>query len=145
MNNESSPAASSAAVSAAPVRVRKPERRQMSWVPQCLDDLIPSDHPVRTVARVVAQLDLSQFSQSIKAREGVAGREGTDPELLVALWLYACIRGIGSARELARRCAESTPFLWLCGGVTVNYHLVSDFRTGCGEALDDLLTQMLAP
>ena len=137
------PVSSQIANSVSPIRVRKPERRQMSLVPQCLDDLIPPDHPVRTVAAVVAELDLSQFSQSIQAREGVAGRDGTDPELLVSLWLYACIRGIGSARELARRCQESTPFLWLCGGVTVNYHLLSDFRTGCGEALEELLSQMI--
>jgi transposase len=133
-----------AAKSASPVRVRKPERRQLRWVPQCLDDLIPPDHPVRIIAAVVAELDLSQFSQPIKAREGVAGRDGTDPELLVALWLYACVRGLGSARELARRCAESLPFLWLCGGVTVNYHLLADFRTACGAALEELLGQLLA-
>jgi len=81
---------------------------------------------------------------SIKARAGEAGRDATDPQLLVALWLYACIRGIGSARELARRCKESAPFQWLCGGVSVNYHLLADFRTGYGTALDDLFTQVIA-
>src|ERR1700733_3509247 len=86
------------------VRLRKPERRQMGWEPQCLDDLVPARHSVRTVAEVVAKLNLGVFREPIQAREGVAGRDATDPELLVALWLYACIRGIGSARELARRC-----------------------------------------
>jgi transposase len=61
------------------------------------------------VLSVVEKLDLSRFHLSIKAREGEAGRDATDPQLLVALWLYACIRGIGSARELARRCRESAP------------------------------------
>jgi len=56
------------------------------------------------------------FFRTIKAREGVAGRDATDPRLLVGLWLYACIRGIGSARELARRSEESAAFRWLCGG-----------------------------
>ena len=82
--------------------------------------------------------------RAIKAREGVAGRDATDPELLVALWLYACIRGIGSARELARRCQESAPFRWLCGGVGVNHRMLSDFRTDQGEALDKLFTQVIA-
>jgi transposase len=63
---------------------------------------------------------------------------------LVGLWLYGCTRGIGSARELARRCEESTPFLWLCGGVTVNHRLLSDFRTDHGAALDGLFTQVIA-
>src|ERR1700683_4614381 len=127
-----------------PVRLRKPERRQSSLGVQCVKDLVPADHPVRRVAEVVATLDLSQFRAPIRAREGVVGRDATDPELLVALWLYACIRGIGSARELARRCAESLPFIWLCGGVGVNHRLLSDFRTDRGAALDDLFTQVLA-
>lgn len=126
------------------LRLRKPERRQMELVPQCTDDLVPQDHAVRTVAAVVAKLDLSLFQGTIQAREGVAGRDATDPELLVALWLYACIRGIGSARELARRCQESVAFRWLCGGVSVNHRMLSEFRTAHGAALDALFTQVIA-
>src|SRR6266508_998760 len=126
------------------VRLRTPERRQMAMVVQCPDDLVGALHPVRMVMAVVEELDLSRFCEPIKAREGMAGRDATDPRLLVALWLYACIRGIGSARELARRCEESGPFLWLCGGVTVNHRLLSDFRTDHGAALDALFTQVIA-
>jgi transposase len=126
------------------VRLRRAERNQMAMVVQCPDDLVSPTHPVRMVLSVVEKLDLSRFQESIKARAGEAGRDATDPQLLVALWLYACIRGIGSARELARRCLESAPFQWLCGGVSVNHHLLSDFRTGYGAALDDLFTQVIA-
>ena len=101
----------------------------MGWIAQCPDDLVREGHPVRLVAAVVEKLELGAFYDSIKAREGVAGRDTTDPRLLVSLWLYACIRGVGSARELARRCEESAPFRWLCGGVTVNHRLLSDFRS----------------
>jgi transposase len=93
---------------------------------------------------VVEKLDLERFHEPIKARHGQAGRDATDPQLLVALWLYACIRGIGSARELARRCEDSAAFRWLCGGVTVNHRLLSDFRTDHAEALDALFTQVIA-
>jgi len=127
-----------------PVRLRTPERRQMEMVPRCLDDLVSPQHPVRLIAQVVERLDLSAFCQPIKAREGVAGRDATDPKLLVALWLYACVRGIGSAHELARQCQENTAFLWLLGGVTVNHRLLSDFRTDHGSALDQLFTQVIA-
>jgi len=124
--------------------VRVPERRQVAMVVQCPDDLIPGQHPARMVMALVERLELSGFSETIKAREGVGGRDATDPRLLVALWLYACIRGIGSARELARRCEESAAFRWLCGGVTVNHRLLSDFRTDHGVALDELFTQVIA-
>ena len=118
------------------VRLRRPERRQMAMVMQCPDDLVSATHPVRRVAEVVEHLDVSGFCQPIKAREGVAGRDATDPKLLVSLWLYACVRGIGSGRELARQCQENVAFQWLCGGVSVNHRLLSDFRTDHGEALD---------
>jgi transposase len=127
-----------------PVRLRRPERRQIAMVVQCPDDLVGPTHPVRMVMAVVEKLDVARFCEPIQAREGVAGRDATDPRLLVALWLYACIRGIGSARELARRCAESAGFRWLCGGVSVNHRLLSDFRTDHGDALDQLFTQVIA-
>ena len=126
------------------VRLRRAERRQVAMVVQCPDDLVGPDHPVRMVMAVVETLDVSRFCEPIQAREGEAGRDATDPQLLVALWLYACIRGLGSARELARRCEESAPFRWLLGGVTVNHRLLSDFRTDHEKALDNLFTQVIA-
>ena len=116
----------------------------MAMVVQCPDDWVPGQHAVRMVAALVETLDVSGFAEPIKARAGVAGRDATDPGLLVGLWLYACIRGIGSARELARRCEESAAFRWLCGGVTVNHRLLSDFRGDHGAALDELFTQVIA-
>ena len=126
------------------VRLRQPERRQMAMVVSCPDDLVSATHPVRLLDAVVERLDLQQFYEPIQARQGVAGRDATDPRLLVALWLYACTRGIGSARELARRCTDSAAFQWLCGGVTVNHRLLSDFRGDHGSALDALFTQVIA-
>ena len=116
----------------------------MVLVPLCPDDLVSPDHPVRTVAAVVATLDLSAFHASIQAVEGEPGRDATDPALLVGLWLYAAIRGVGSARRLAELCEESRPFQWLCGGVTVNHHLLSDFRVEHADALDTLFTDCVA-
>jgi transposase len=102
------PAPTDAATTSCPttgdVRLRRPDRSQVTMRFGCDDDLIPATHAARTIWSVVESLDLSAFHKPIKARDGVAGRDATDPALLVALWLYACIRGIGSARELARRC-----------------------------------------
>jgi len=111
---------------------------------ECDDELIPQVHQARVIWSVVDKLDLSAFHEPIKAREGVCGRDATDPRLLVALWLYAATRGVGSARELARLCVESRPYRWLCGGVTLNHHSLSDFRVGHAAALDELFTQVLA-
>src|ERR1700675_2987175 len=122
------------------VRLRKAERLQLSMEPHCIDDLVGALHPVRTVMAVVEKLEVSGFCEPIRAREGQAGRDATDPRLLVGLWLYGCTRGIGSARELARRCEESAPFRWLCGGVRVRVSAgSSSFRRE--ERLQQLLEQ----
>jgi transposase len=126
------------------VRLRRPNRLQTGLVVECVDDLVGPDHPVRAVMKVVEGLDLSAFHAPIEARAGVAGRDATDPALLVGLWLYACTRGVGSARELARRCEESAAFRWLCGGVGVNHRLLSEFRVGHATALDALFTRVIA-
>ncbi len=138
------PVGGAAGACAPAVRLRRPERRQMAMVVQCPDDLVSATHPVRRVAEVVEHLDVSGFCAPIRAREGVPGRDATDPKLLVSLWLYACVRGIGSARELARQCQEHAAFRWLCGGVSVNHRLLSDFRTDHAAALDQLFTQVVA-
>lgn len=126
------------------VRLRRPDRAQVVMTMQSPDELVPQDHPVRSVWNVVQTMDLSPFLQWAKAREGVRGRDTTDPALLVSLWLYATIRGIGSARELARRCVDDRPFQWLCGGLTTNYHTLSDFRVNHEAALDGLFTRTIA-
>lgn len=111
---------------------------------ECPEDLVSEDDPVRVIWEVTGKLDLSRFYEPVKAREGHVGRDATDPRLLLALWLYASTEGVGSAREVARLCESHRGYQWLCGGVSVNYHLLSDFRVSHGEALDELLTQVLA-
>lgn len=125
-------------------RLRRPDRAQVRLEAVCLDDRLPADHLARTVWSVVERLDLSRFYAEIAARGSEPGRAATDPKLLVALWLYATIDNVGSARRLARLCQEHDAYRWLCGGVSLNHHTLSDFRVRDGEALDDLLTQVVA-
>lgn len=126
------------------VRVRVPDRKQVVMRLECDDELIPQDHQARVIWEALGRLELSQFYLPIRARDGVRGRDAIDPRLLIALWLYGATRGVGSARELDRLCRESKPYRWLCGGVSVNYHTISDFRVGYATALDELFTQVIA-
>ncbi len=136
--------ASGEAVDRSRLRLRVPERAQIAMRLECPEDLVPEDHPVRMIWSVTERLDLAPFYGEVRAVEGEAGRDATDPRLLVALWLYAATEGVGSARELSRLCSEHRAYQWLCGGVSVNYHLLSDFRVGHAVALDNLLTQVIA-
>jgi transposase len=139
-----SPAQAAQSLPAGKPRLRVPHRDQMEMRWASLDEMLDGDHPVRTIWAAVCKRDLSAWLSDVKAVEGHVGRDATDPRLLVALWLYATLKGIGSARELARLCTECLPYQWLCGGVTVNHHTLSDFRSQGGERWDDLLTQMVA-
>ena len=91
---------------------------------------------MRVVWRSVDSLDLSPLYAKIRAVEGTAGRDAVDPKILMALWMFATIEGISSARQVARLCERDIAYLWICGGVGVNSHLLSDFRTAHGEFLD---------
>jgi transposase len=125
-------------------RVRTAVRQQVELVPRSLDQSLPDDHPARLVWALVERLDLEAFYAAVQAIIGGPGRPASDPQVLLALWIYATVDGVGSARRLDRLCQEQDAYRWLCGGVPVNYHLLSDFRTGHRAALDDLLTQTIA-
>lgn len=127
-----------------PARYETANRTQVELLPMDLESLLPPGHAARLVWRFAEGLDLSRFYVRIKAREGGPGRTPTDPRILVALWLYATIDGIGSARELDRLCTCHDAYRWLRGGVAINHHMLSDFRVAYEAALDDLLTQSIA-
>ena len=125
-------------------RLRRAQRHQIRMFCESLDQRIHADHPVRTVWAYVEQLDLSPLHELIKAVRGHVGRNANDPRILLALWLYASIEGIGSARELDRLCQDHRAFAWICGGVSFNYHTLSDFRVEHVEFLDRLFALSIA-
>ncbi len=106
-----------------------------------LEGLLPAEHRARIVWSFVESLDLSQFYDQVLSREGEAGRPAADPAVLLSLWLYATVEGVGSARELERLAQSDAAYRWLAGGVPLNHHGLADFRVENVEVLDRLLTQ----
>lgn len=125
-------------------RVLRPIRDQLEWTTRNLDEAIPADHPVRGIWATLQRMDLSDFYASIKAVVGHPGHPTTDPKVLLALWVFATTEGVGSARHLARLCEEHDGYRWLRGGVPINYHMLSDFRVTNRDALNSLLTKVVA-
>ena len=122
-------------------RVVEVNRAQMRLVPMDLESLLPSDHQARAVWSFVDRLDLGEFYDRIRSREGKAGRPATDPQIFLALWIYATVEGVGSAREIERLCRYHLAYQWICGGVNINHHSLSDFRNEAVDLLNGLLTQ----
>lgn len=139
-----SPGQEASAAAACEARVLYPQRHQVELRPVDLDALLAADHPGRTVWAFVQSMDLSTLYAAIKSREGGRGAPAIDPAVLVALWLWATIDGVGSAREVDRLCERDDVYRWLCGGVGVNYHTLADFRTGNAQWLDAQLTRSIA-
>lgn len=129
---------------AGPAKLLRAERNQVLLMPTDLEALLPEDHVARGMWALVGKLDLTRFLATIDSREDEAGRPAIDPRILVTLWIYATSEGVASARELARLCGMHDAYRWICGGVSVCAHTLSDFRVDHKEALDDLMTQVLA-
>src|ERR1700680_1781253 len=119
------------------------DRRQLFLRTVDIEKLVEQEHCVRSIWEWVGRLDLRLYHAQIAAVEGIAGREHTDPQLLISLWLYAYSRGVSSARELARQCEYEPGCQWLCGLQSVSHRTLSGFRSDNKSALDDLFTQVL--
>ncbi len=122
-------------------RFIRADRFQTRWDFIDLEALLPADHRARIVWSFVESLDLSALYDAIKSREGEPGRPPPDPAVVLALWLYATIEGVGSARHLERLAQRDVAYRWIAGGVPLNYHGLSDFRVGHVEVLDRLLSE----
>lgn len=125
-------------------RVAEPERKQGVFRYEIPEDALAPTHPARVLWNVTGTLDLSRFLDGAKAVEGKAGRKTLSPRMKLALWLYAISQGIGSAREIARRVQSDDAYRWIVGDLTVGHDTLSSFRVGHGEALDRLMTDILA-
>jgi len=131
------------ATSARCLRLRCANREDVLRVPARLENLLPPDHPARHIWETVQRLDLAEFYADIQVDDGTPGAPSTDPLLLVALWVYATSQGETCARRVADLCVHHLAYIWLCGGVSLNYRTVSDFRTRYGAALDQLMTHIV--
>ena len=125
-------------------RVVRPDRRQLRWDLVDLDGFLAGDHRARIVWSFVESLDLTELYDRVLSRQGTAGRPAADPAVLLALWLYATVEGVGSARALERLAESDLAYRWLSGGVPLNYHGLADFRVAHVDVLDRLLTQSVA-
>lgn len=125
-------------------RVIMPNRSQIELRPMDLESLLSEGHRARLVWAWVERQDVSALYAKILVREGGVGRSAIAPQILLALWLYATLDGVGSARQLSRLVLEHDAYRWISGGVQVNHHSLSDFRVTHGAALDEMLSASVA-
>lgn len=120
-------------------RVKTPQRSQVEMQFLSLDQWLDKDHRARVVWQYAESIDLSELYSQVKATGGNVGRDAIDPRILFALWLLATIEGVTSARRLDDLTTRDIAYMWICGGVSVNYHRLSDFRVSHGELLERIM------
>lgn len=138
------PAADAAAAAKAAPRLVRPDRERLRLMPLALDQLLPAEHPARLVWEFAEGVDLSALYAEIRSVEGRAGRAPIDPRTLLALWLFATLEGVGSARQIERLCKEHLAYIWLCGGTTVGHTVLAEFRVEHEAVLDRILAGSVA-
>lgn len=137
------PAWRTPAAPAGALKLRRVNRRQTALLPMDVEALIGPEHKARAIWELAGRMDLSKFTEGLKTREGQAGREAWEPQLLVSLWVYGYSEGISSAREIEREMEWEPGMRWLAGLEQVNHHTLSDFRVKHGAALEELFAQLL--
>lgn len=125
-------------------RLVTPNRSQIQLRSVDLDGTLPLDHRARIVWAYVLGVDMTVVLDKIVAVEGTGGHSATDPRVLLALWLFAIIEGVGAGRAIDRLCERDDAYRWICGGVPTNYHTICDFRVDHAELLDQMLTDGVA-
>ena len=85
------------------LKLRRPDRRQVTFRAIEVEQLVGAGHPVRAIGEISGQLDLSRFAAALRTQREQGGRAAWDPRLLVAIWICSYSEGISSAREIERQ------------------------------------------
>ena len=125
-------------------RVSRPIRNQAEIRFELPEDALAPEHPARVLWSVFSRMDLSGFLSDARAFEGGPGRSTTDPRMLLTLWTYAISRGVGSAREIERLTRTDVAYVWIVGQRRPSRTTIAEFRVSHLDALDGLLTDVLA-
>lgn len=118
--------------------IEEASRTQVSLLPECLDDFITEDNPIR----VVEQLDLTalEFGGVVPA---ATGRPSYHPAVLLKIYLYGYLNRIQSSRRLERECQRNLELMWLSGRLAPDFKTIADFRRDNGKAIRNVCRQFV--
>ena len=118
------------------------DRAQVTLLPECLDDFVVADNPVRVIDVFIDELDLTGLGF-----EGVApadtGRPSYHPSVLLKIYVYGYLNRLQSSRRLERETQRNVELMWLIGRLAPDFKTIADFRKDSGEAIRRVCRQFV--
>ena len=110
------------------------DRSQVALLPECLDDFVAEDNPVRVIDAFIGELDLEAMGF-----EGLTpastGRPSYHPAVLLKIYVYGYLNHIQSSRRLERECQRNLELMWLTGRLAPDFKTIADFRRDSGTGI----------
>ena len=118
------------------------DRRQTTLLPDCLDDYVGEESPVRAIDAFIDMLDLSSLGFEVEPE--LTGRPGYHPATMLKLYLYGYLNQVQSSRRLERECGRNLELIWLTGRLKPDFKTIADFRKDNGPAIRKVCQQFVA-
>ncbi|TCG04935.1 IS1182 family transposase [Paraburkholderia steynii] len=110
------------------------DRKQVALLPECVDDYIGQDNPVRVIDAFVDELDLAELGFD-GATPAMTGRPSYHPGVMLKIYIYGYLNRIPSSRRLERECQRNVELMWLTGRLAPDFKTIADFRRDGGAAI----------
>ena len=110
------------------------DRQQVTLMPECLDDFIADDNPVRVIDAFVSELDLAKLGFE-GAEPAATGRPSYHPADLLKVYIYGYLNRVQSSRRLERECQRNIELMWLTGRLAPDFKTIADFRRDNGAGI----------
>src|SRR6266699_3634093 len=110
------------------------DRGQNTLFPECLEDWIHEDNPVRVIEVFVDELDLAELGFGGVDPEAT-GRPSYHPSVLLKLYIYGYLNRVQSSRRLEREAGRNVEVMWLTGRLAPDHKTIADFRKDNGRAI----------
>jgi transposase len=117
-------------------------RSQVTLLPECLDDYIAEDNPVRVIEVFIDELDLDQLGFDGMQPEAT-GRPAYHPATLLKIYLYGYLNRIQSSRRLERETQRNVELIWLTGRLMPDFKTIADFRKDNGKAIRNVCREFV--
>ena len=114
--------------------LEKRDRGQISLLPECVEDYVDEENPVRVIDAFVDSLDMEELGFQ-KAKPAQTGRPAYDPRDLLKLYLYGYLNRLRSSRILMRECRRNIELFYLLGGLKPDFRTIADFRKDNAAAI----------